>query len=361
MLHSVPDRTRRLVLLVAAVACLGVLLTATPAGSVVPRPQLLRCAGLTPTKVGTQGNDTIVGTTGRDVIVGLGGNDRIFGLGGNDVICGGPGNDRLVGGAGIDRIDGGTGIDTCSAETRTGCEDPTAFTTFDPTVHGFHFVNFFHQSIDVHLPFGIGSVNLARFPIGLCGGMSYAAADTYFKHLVTPSATIEPPRGSTLRNYLIRRQIDSLVQSNLANLRTFFDWMTRPLKTRFGVTGLNVLSNREFHRYIQKSLDRSRPMPIDLVETSITRPNPLDILKNHQVLSIGYFVRDGDIVIAIYDPNFPADRRVGDPDGDGITYLYTRRRREYYDEAGLHRVGGFRGFFHSKGYSPTAPPRPPWP
>src|SRR5438874_1713681 len=119
--------------------------------------------------------------------------------------------------------------------------------------------------------------------------------------------------GSTLRNYLVQRQVNSLVSNNLANLRTFFDWMTRPLKTRFGVTELNVLSNREFHRHIQKSLDAGKPMPIDLVEASITHPNPLDLLKNHQVLAIGYFVRDGEIVIAIYDPNFPADPLIGDP------------------------------------------------
>ena len=103
-MHSFSVRTRLLVLLVPAIACLGMLSTVDPAGSAVPK--LLRCAGLTPTKIGTQGNDTIVGTSGRDVIVGLGGNDRIFGLGGNDVICGGAGNDRIVGGTGIDRVDG---------------------------------------------------------------------------------------------------------------------------------------------------------------------------------------------------------------------------------------------------------------
>ena len=70
-----------------------------------------RCGGLTPTLVGTNGDDRIDGTSGVDVIVGGAGNDRIRGLGGNDVICGGAGNDRIIGGPGADRLFGGFGDD----------------------------------------------------------------------------------------------------------------------------------------------------------------------------------------------------------------------------------------------------------
>lgn len=70
------------------------------------------CLGLTPTIVGTSGNDVIVGTSGRDVIDGLAGVDTIKGNGGNDVICGGDGNDTLYGGAGADKIDGGNHNDS---------------------------------------------------------------------------------------------------------------------------------------------------------------------------------------------------------------------------------------------------------
>src|SRR5947207_2110703 len=55
------------------------------------------CAGLTPTKVGTPGNDMITGTSGNDVIHGLGSNDIINGGNGNDIICGGNGNGQLFG------------------------------------------------------------------------------------------------------------------------------------------------------------------------------------------------------------------------------------------------------------------------
>ncbi len=70
------------------------------------------CAGLTPTIVGTPGNDTIRGTNGRDIIHGLDGADTIVGRDGNDVICGGEGNDTLEGDDGNDQIDGGGGRDT---------------------------------------------------------------------------------------------------------------------------------------------------------------------------------------------------------------------------------------------------------
>lgn len=344
------------------VVCLaGVLTAESPAAPVIPTPRgLPSCFGAAPTKVGTAGNDVIVGTGAADVIVGLGGNDRIYGLGGNDKLCGGTGYDRLYGGTGSDRLEGDGGIDFCSGDVVVGCEQPLALTSFDPRVSGFHFVNFFHQPINVHLPLGIGSVNLANFVIGLCGGMSYAAADSYFFGAPTPSGDQEPPLHSNLRNYLVDRQLFSLLYHAAGNLRQFAEWMAYPLKTQpGGPTGLNVRSNREFHRYIQKALDLGRPIPIDIVKAtvSIQNPNPLNILKNHQVLAIGYFVRAGEIIIEVYDPNFPADPRYGDTDGDGITYLNSAQHRQTSDEAGTHRIGSFRGFFHSAGYSAK---RPPW-
>jgi len=82
------------------------------------------CDGLTPTHVGTAGDDVITGTSGDDIIVGLGGDDTIDGQSGNDIICGGAGNDTIDGGSGQDTIDGGQGNDELSggssADTITG-------------------------------------------------------------------------------------------------------------------------------------------------------------------------------------------------------------------------------------------------
>ena len=80
----------------------------------------LTCQGVTPTDIGTSGNDVIIGTAGNDVILALGGDDIVLGMGGNDLIClgdgddfsdGGPGRDRIWGGNGEDMLRGGLGND----------------------------------------------------------------------------------------------------------------------------------------------------------------------------------------------------------------------------------------------------------
>lgn len=75
-------------------------------------PEKETCGGLTPTKVGTPGNDTLTGTGGVDVIAGLGGNDTINAGSGDDVICGGDGHDTINSGSGNDKLSGEAGNDT---------------------------------------------------------------------------------------------------------------------------------------------------------------------------------------------------------------------------------------------------------
>ncbi len=54
-----------------------------------------KCFNLTPTRLGTPGDDTIRGTPGHDVILALEGDDHISGLRDSDVLCSGPGDDRI--------------------------------------------------------------------------------------------------------------------------------------------------------------------------------------------------------------------------------------------------------------------------
>jgi hypothetical protein len=84
------------------------LLLAVPATSSAAE---LSCHGLTPTIVGTDGDDVINGTDGPDIIHGLDGNDVIQGSDSKDIICGGDGNDELRGGKGGDVLIGGLGDD----------------------------------------------------------------------------------------------------------------------------------------------------------------------------------------------------------------------------------------------------------
>jgi Ca2+-binding RTX toxin-like protein len=88
-------------------------LIAAPAGGYVEGVgvQPARCAGKTPTIMGTRLAEKISGSPKPDVINGFGGNDVIRALGANDIVCGGKGRDRLLGGKGRDRLIGGPGKD----------------------------------------------------------------------------------------------------------------------------------------------------------------------------------------------------------------------------------------------------------
>ena len=86
-------------------SAMGVALLVLPQGTAVGVGD--GCPELTPTIVGTDGNDELVGTVGDDVIVALGGDDTVQGRGGDDVICGGDGTDLLLGGDGDDKLYGG--------------------------------------------------------------------------------------------------------------------------------------------------------------------------------------------------------------------------------------------------------------
>ncbi|GAB4459975.1 MAG: hypothetical protein OHK0037_06360 [Elainellaceae cyanobacterium] len=60
---------------------------------------------------GKSGSDTLRGQDGNDTLRGRQGNDSLFGEAGNDILNGGAGNDTLNGGAGNDTLNGGPGND----------------------------------------------------------------------------------------------------------------------------------------------------------------------------------------------------------------------------------------------------------
>ena len=66
---------------------------------------------LTPTIIGSDGDDTLIGTNCGETIKGLGGDDLIRGMGGSDTLDGNGGADSIYGGNGADLIDGGPGAD----------------------------------------------------------------------------------------------------------------------------------------------------------------------------------------------------------------------------------------------------------
>jgi uncharacterized delta-60 repeat protein len=191
--------------------------------------------------------------------------------------------------------------------------------------HGFAFANLFTQPIGFSAPL-VGSVNLASVPFGLCGGMVYAALDTYELGRVRPSRTTEPAQGSPLRDYLVDRLADSLLADNAYGLRTFLELQRR------SQAELDTTSARELDRKILPALDRGQPVPLGLVLVA----NPRPVWDNHQILATGHFRRpDGERVLELYDPNFP----------DAPRHLFTRQRVTASDPGGTRVRQSFRGFF----------------
>jgi hypothetical protein len=215
---------------------------------------------------------------------------------------------------------------------------------FDPAVHGFHFPNRFTGSIKVDIP-GYGTVDLAHYTFGLCGGMVYAALDTFSAGGIAPPNTTPPAQGSGLRSYIYVRLIDSLRPHNWKTVRKFVEWMALPVDNRPGITGLKARTKKDFKRRIRPELDLGHPVPLGIVKVDLSG-RPWD---NHQVLAIGYFERNDQWVIEAYDPNFP----------DTTTYFWLDRRVETSDPAGLHRIDGghrWRGIFSNAGnYEPKLP------
>jgi hypothetical protein len=170
-------------------------------------------------------------------------------------------------------------------------------TDFEPSRHGFSFVNTFTNNFISEFDVRTG---------GLCGGMVYSALDYYYADVPIPRQDWKPAEGERLRDYIYARQVTSL-ESNLdrwAELtvnpfgwrnQEFFNWGLQG----FGGGQLEVL---------KRQLDAGRPVPLGL------RSCGDSCSGDHQVLAIGYDMGryDGrlgahktDLKIFIYDPNHP--------------------------------------------------------
>lgn len=176
-----------------------------------------------------------------------------------------------------------------------------SFAEFRPSLHGFHFTNSFSGS---PLPISLGGLekhlNLPN-RYGLCGGMSFAAADYFLASMEPPTVAEPPTKGDDLYTYLYSRQVDSLGES-LAAVPVFSRWMSLKDEDRFGpgfltIAGLEPIVDR---------LERGEPTLLGLVLTSTAKGGML--WENHQVLA--YAVEgEGEggrpSLIRIYDPNYP--------------------------------------------------------
>lgn len=142
---------------------------------------------------------------------------------------------------------------------------------------------------------------------GLCGGMVYTTLDYFYDPKGVPLQDYRPAVGYGLRDYLYRRQVNSLERN----------------ADKWAELGFNPggIRNDEFWRWglqktgrvaeLRKSLDAGTPVPLGLHACDGCG------VGNHQVLAIGYELgaynaaQAGypDLKIFIYDPSYPKQRR----------------------------------------------------
>ena len=154
-------------------------------------------------------------------------------------------------------------------------------TVFKPSLHGFHFENYFESK---------------TWP-GLCAGMAYTASDYYQQGLNTPG-NIGTPTSGPLYNNIYNRQSNAWFQPSFFSSKNAY-WTG----TRWGdkpVEETQALTYDEFFQDIQNDLDLGIPVPIFL---NLTKTESVD--NNHAVLAYDYYYAGDYIYIKIYDSNYP--------------------------------------------------------
>lgn len=204
-------------------------------------------------------------------------------------------------------------------------------TRFNPSDHGFKFVNRFRNIF-------ISELNWTTS--GLCGGMSYAVLDYFRAGMRIPQQDFMPAEGTTLQSYLYNRQVNSIER----NLDKWAEYGSNPWGWR----------NREFFNWglefgggrlgeLRQRIDRGEPVPLGLQECGGDCGCPGGCPKSHQVLAIGYdlgryngnpSVNAEDVSIFVYDPNFPNRVLTLKPRVAGAMYSYeeepNQRWRAYF-------------------------------
>ena len=187
--------------------------------------------------------------------------------------------------------------------------------TFLPSTGGFAYRNAWPSNPIRQFKLGnVASLNIGDAANGLCGGMSFTIADLHKVGLVGGSDA-QPAFGSARYDYIVQRQIDSFEDGRVP-LR-FYDLMSptrpdreSPLAQLFGVFGVDRHSRTwtmvrvEWPR-VQAELDAGRLAALGLVRT--VSADPLELSKNHQVLTYGYDLDGTRVALRIWDPNWPRD------------------------------------------------------
>jgi len=201
-------------------------------------------------------------------------------------------------------------------------------TDFDVSKHGFHFSN-----NDIEWEVHPGSIRGKN----LCGGMIYAALDTFLCSHTAPPDTDPPPRGTPMNQYIVQRQLKAhnktlprlAGQSVVFGLFSYNNWYVDSLASEFD----------KIRRWVAAKC----PAPLFLVM--------VDTMHAHHVLVTGCQSSPslGNPILTVYDPNAPDDISEISVDYRSKRFNLLAKKAPSYD-------WDIRGFFFDPGYIRHTPP-----
>jgi hypothetical protein len=182
-------------------------------------------------------------------------------------------------------------------------------TGFVPTQHGFHFANTFPSVPDITIPTPFGKIELGDASKGLCGGMVFCALDYYLAKRPIPAVN-KPPTLDDLFDRLVRRLLNSFnLPMGILNYYVLMhpeypdgdeDRLSGKVFVPHGRAWQTI---RVEWPLIKATLDSGQPCPLGLIRVKSAKLS--DMGTNHQVLATGYDVKDNQLTLFIYDPNYP--------------------------------------------------------
>ena len=203
--------------------------------------------------------------------------------------------------------------------TRPGSDRAAFLARFDPVLHGFRFDNTFSTQFVTPIlrspSFVTAPVDVTKVPFALCGGIAWAALDTFNLGLRRPNTNDAQVESGPVFDYISSRLLETLTTNNGSNLARFLDW-----QSKFD-GDLSILTAPELVA-IRTQLDLGKPVPIGLIHVGPIVGLPWE---NHQSLAVGHFTTDdGELVLELYDPNYP----------EKLTFIFTEQRKLTHNRAG---------------------------
>lgn len=186
-------------------------------------------------------------------------------------------------------------------------------TGFIPSVNGFHFDNSFPAVPDLTFNTPLGSLKIGDASNGLCGGMVYAALDYFNAGLAIPLDSA-PPASGDLFNYIVKRLFSSFaLPFGVLRYVELMNPLFPDSQNQFVIPG-SVMDGRAWVMIrqewpaIKMKLDTGQGCPLGLIRVKSSDLGQLG--QNHQVLAYGYDLKDDNLTLFIYDPNYHNDDRV---------------------------------------------------